>query len=456
MKRGLSLLKNTEIFNEVDLEKNKDIDFNKLSYRSGKKIWWTCKKNGHSFKSTPHHRSRGSGCPGKGCRNNTKKVIYLRSIAYLYPELAKLWHPTKNKDLKPESANGNKKHWYICKKKHEFFVKGISKKNLKTTEMCSRCGGRIPSVEKNFEIQHPEIAKEWDYKKNKTQPNEYTRASKHKAWWICKKSHSYKMPISSRTSQFQSCSKCRPNISRAQIRIYAELKSIFPKTKLKKIINKIEIDVFLPEVNIGIEYDGARYHKLQFVRERDIKKNQRLNKLGIHLIRVRDRGLDKLFENDILQVKSLIQKKEIDEILIRIKKIISDPKYIIKIDDYLSKKIFININLYNKEYLNFPFPIFENSLANTHENLLKEWDYKKNKKIRPEHFNASNPQKVWWICEKEGHSWYASISDRTYKKAKCRICNEVIRNKRLSDISKNRKGIKKEFWPDRNNSSNKL
>jgi hypothetical protein len=132
-------------------------------------------------------------------------------------------------------------YWYICNKNHEFFIKAAIKKKVKDKDidMCSRCSGRIPSAEQNFEIQHPEIAKEWDYKKNKSLPNEYTRGSKYKAWWICKKDHSYKMPINSRTSTFQGCSKCRPNISRAQIRIYAEVKSIFPKTKLKKIINKI-------------------------------------------------------------------------------------------------------------------------------------------------------------------------------------------------------------------------
>ena len=34
------LLKDCDIFNEVDLKKNKDIDFNTLAYRSAKKIWW--------------------------------------------------------------------------------------------------------------------------------------------------------------------------------------------------------------------------------------------------------------------------------------------------------------------------------------------------------------------------------------------------------------------------------
>jgi very-short-patch-repair endonuclease len=364
-------------------------------------------------------------------------------------------HQIKNGDLKPEKANGSNKYWYLCNKKHEFFVKGAFKKNLKTTEMCSRCSGRIPSAEKNFEIQYPEIAKEWNYEKNKSLPNEYTRGSNYKAWWICKKGHSYKMLISSRTSSFQGCSKCRPNISRAQIRIYAELKLIFPKTKLKKIINKIEIDVFIPEINVGIEYDGVRYHKDHLKKESDLRKNKKLNKLGIHLIRIREKGLFKLTEDDILQVKTLIQKKEIDEVLIRIKKIINKLEYVIKINDYLSKSEFINRDEFNKVYLNQPFPIFESSIAATHKHLLKEWDYKKNKKIKPEHFLASSPLKVWWICEKHKHSCLAIIRDRAYKNAKCRTCNEITRSERFAEISRKRKGLKPELWPDRKPRSRK-
>jgi hypothetical protein len=465
MKRGSILLKDRKEFSEVDFENNKNIDFNKLSYRSGIKIWWICNFCKTKYFASPQSKTRSKGCkscykinnPAKNQKKKSRKTKFQMSVAYLYPELAKLWHPTRNEDLKPENANASNKYWYICNNNHEFFIKAAIKKKVKDKDidMCSRCSGRIPSAEQNFEIQHPEIAKEWDYKKNKSLPNEYTRGSNFKAWWICKKGHSYKMSITSRTSSFQGCSKCRPNISRAQIRIYAELKSIFPKTKLKKIINKIEIDVFIPEINVGIEYDGVRYHKQHLKKESDLRKNKKLNKLGIHLIRIREKGLFKLTEDDILQVKTLIQKREIDEVLIRIKKIISKLEYVIKINDYLSKPEFMNLDEFNKVYLNQPFPIFESSIAATHKHLLKEWDYKKNKKIKPEHFLASSPLKVWWICEKHKHSCLAIIRDRAYKNAKCRTCNEITRSERFAEISRKRKGLKPELWPDRKPRSKK-
>ena len=77
MTRHKILLKDCDIFDEVDLKKNKDIDFDTLTYRSGKKIWWKCKKD-HLFESTCHHRTRGSGCPY--CAKGSKIITFEKSF----------------------------------------------------------------------------------------------------------------------------------------------------------------------------------------------------------------------------------------------------------------------------------------------------------------------------------------------------------------------------------------
>ena len=66
-------------------EKNKNIDFNKLAYRSGIKIWWLC-TNKHSYRATSHHKTRGRKCPY--CTIGTKKVSIEKSILKIKPELA--------------------------------------------------------------------------------------------------------------------------------------------------------------------------------------------------------------------------------------------------------------------------------------------------------------------------------------------------------------------------------
>ncbi len=71
------------------------------------------------------------------------------------------------------------------------------------------------------------------------------------------------------------------------------IKKAFPSaTKLKS--NEIsEIDIYIPELKIGIEYDGPS-HKNRV--KADIKKSQVCNKLGIELIRIRDSVLPNINE----------------------------------------------------------------------------------------------------------------------------------------------------------------
>ena len=49
--------------------------------------------------------------------------------------------------------------------------------------------------------------------------------------------------------------------------------------------HNVEIDIFIPSLMIGIEYDGSRYHKKV---EKDIAKNEICCKRGIQLVHIRE------------------------------------------------------------------------------------------------------------------------------------------------------------------------
>ena len=55
-----------------------------------------------------------------------------------------------------------------------------------------------------------------------------------------------------------------------------------------------------------------------------------------------------------------------------------------------------------------------NDLASATPELLSEWDYEKNKELRPENIAKGSHEKVWWRCPK-GHSYQASPLNRTNK-----------------------------------------
>lgn len=57
---------------------------------------------------------------------------------------------------------------------------------------------------------------------------------------------------------------------------------------------------------------------------------------------------------------------------------------------------------------------FIDSFASEHPQMLSEWNYTKNESVNPNRVKSGSHNKVWWICEKCGHEWLATINDRTH------------------------------------------
>lgn len=72
---------------------------------------------------------------------------------------------------------------------------------------------------------------------------------------------------------------------------------------------------------------------------------------------------------------------------------------------------------------------FEWCLENNRQDLLDEWNEKKNK-LHPQDYPAASNQKVWWRCSKCGNEWPATIYNR--RKAGCKLC--AIKNSGISII----------------------
>ena len=47
-------------------------------------------------------------------------------------------------------------------------------------------------------IDNKELLKEWDYSKNTIKPDEVTKGTHKKIWWICSNNHSYEATIPAR------------------------------------------------------------------------------------------------------------------------------------------------------------------------------------------------------------------------------------------------------------------
>jgi len=108
---------NPNLSKEWHPTKNGNLTPKDVTPNSGKRVWWICKRK-HEWSSTVDNRNRGRGCPY--CSGRV--VCDDNCLATLNPELAKEWHPTKNRNLTPKDVkpNSNKKVWWICKRKHEW------------------------------------------------------------------------------------------------------------------------------------------------------------------------------------------------------------------------------------------------------------------------------------------------------------------------------------------------
>ncbi len=125
------------------------------------------------------------------------------------PELSKQWHPTKNKELSPEdvSPGSGKKVWWLCKEGHEWQAV-INSRNRGMG--CPYCAGQRVTEDNNFEKSYPELVMEWNWDKNKREPNRFSPRSKENVWWVCSKNHTWQATIQNRTRKESSgsCPYC--------------------------------------------------------------------------------------------------------------------------------------------------------------------------------------------------------------------------------------------------------
>ena len=134
---------------EFDFKKNSPLTPKDFSFSSGKKIWWKCLKK-HEWISSISNRKNGNNCPY--CKG--RKVSKENNLKFLFPEVAKEWHPTKNENLTPEDVTrgSKKKVWWKCSKEHEWIAIIDSRTRGGN---CPYCAGHKSSKENNLKIYFP-------------------------------------------------------------------------------------------------------------------------------------------------------------------------------------------------------------------------------------------------------------------------------------------------------------
>ena len=418
---------NAQLMAEWDWEKNNELGFDptKLTCGSGKKVWWICQTHRCQWEAIISNRSKGYGCPV--CRNEKFATSYRKKIldkntsfSELYPKMALEWHPTKNGSLHPNdfSCGSSKMIWWKCSNGHEWKTTIYARTTYNTG--CSICSGRIVDKGVNdLATTNPEIASEWHPTKNgNLKPNDFKIGSDKIVWWICKRGHEWKTNIYHR--QLTGCPECIKEkfTSFPEQAIMFYVSQSFPNVKNRYMLdNSIEIDVFIPELSIAIEYDGSLFHNTKEGLERDKKKYLYLQKQNIYLIRIKE-SMDELYMHDTADVYIGYNDNKNNR---HLENILQDLRF--ELSKRHQKNILWDINIARdrraiyKQYMDLEK---SNSIAVLFPHTLNEWDYEKNYPVTPYMVTKGSEKVFWWKCS-NGHEIESKVKDRV--KHGCPYCS---------------------------------
>ena len=406
-----------ELMAEWHPTKNEGLLPDDVPYGAGTKVWWLC-SGGHEWQSSPNQRTnRKSGCPS--CYNlirsdNTRKATPEFNLFTEQPELCKEWHPRLNQNppefYMPRSMD---KVWWLCSDGHEWEAVIDSRTSGRG---CPYCVGYVASPERNFALMYPDLVEEWHTTKNTKTPDQYTPKSNFKVWWKCQKGHEWKATLYSR-SQGTGCPKCSNQQSKNELRILTELMSVYERVEHRKKIVDHEVDIYLPELKVAIEYDGHYWHQNKHAA--DVIKQADISSAGVRLIRVRELPLPKIGVTDIvIDGRQTFEKNTVDAIV----KLIGLRNA--STTEYLTKPDFANDDLYIEYLSYFPSPLPAKSLAKLSPALCEQWHPTKNKQLTPSNFTAKSIHKAWWTCD-FGHEYQARIVNR-FNGSGCPQCSGSV------------------------------
>lgn len=259
---------------------------------------WRCKL-GHTWDAPIVRRTRQkTGCPS--CAGQIV-IPGVNDLATTSPDIA-AEHDDPIIPLSSLMRTSNIKVWWkgLCGHRWQALVSNRTRKG----DGCPICYGRQVLVGFNdVAYTHPHLMPEWS-SKNTILPTQITAGSDTMIIWECAKGHEWSCFMYSRTGKNPGgCSVC--SSSQGEKDIVRWLEEIGVNNIVlhdRKLIKPYEVDIFLSDYNIAIEYNGIYWHSEKMGKD----SNYHVNKLemtkaaGIRLIQV--------WEDDWVHKKELIKR----------------------------------------------------------------------------------------------------------------------------------------------------
>ena len=301
------------IENAKIVHKNENLDFSKVDYKNSKEkiiiIDHDLDENGNEygeFKITPTNLLKGRSHPRKkGKKISEKKKLTTEEIIKRFKEV----HKNENLDYsKVEYKGMDNDVIIIC---NELDENGIPYGEFKQTPRIhlKGCTHKQLSIDKNKIKKRKDTSycierlkmihgDKYDYSKVDYKYNDIkicVICPKHGEFWMTPENLYYG----------KGCPKCGNHLSNKEDEIYDKIRKHFNCVKnTRNILNGKEIDIFIPSKNIGIEYNGLRWHSEWFGGKSmsyHLNKLNECNEKNIKLIHI--------FEDEYIEHKEIVLNK---------------------------------------------------------------------------------------------------------------------------------------------------
>ncbi|MBQ6848572.1 MAG: zinc-ribbon domain-containing protein [Clostridia bacterium] len=389
---------------------------------------------------------------------------YVSNNAQLMAE----WDWEKNADFDPTkiTCGSGKKVWWKCPRGHSY--QKIVYKKVSRAKSCPVCSGHKTVAGVNdFATHYPELAEEWHPTKNgELTPFAISQKNGRKVWWKCQLGHEWQATPRDRVTDHTGCPYCKSRLltSFPEQAVYYYVKKIHPDAinRYKEVFNNgMELDIYIPTLRIGIEYDGANWHRTEDAHRKEREKYSICQKENIKLFRIKEHSVH--WDDVADTIFYIDNRRNIKELSVIIQTIIDsldpDSNMWTRQNPYqLHSRFVVDLERDGNEIREFLTAI-PNSIADLRPDLVEEWHPTLNGKLTPNMFSVNSNDCAWWQCKTCGHEWRTIIISRGSKKnSGCPECSKIRRGKTFTQskvaergsLAENNPSLAAEWHPTRN------